>query len=53
MIVTMHVSGVTSAGDRIETNKIDFPIVLKNGPIIEPTGGSSEEESEEEDAPAP
>lgn len=48
MIVTMYVSGVTSAGDRIETNKIDFPVVLKNGPIIEPTDTTSEEE-----APAP
>lgn len=42
MIVTMYVSGVTSAGDRIETNKIDFPVILKNGPIVAPTDATSE-----------
>lgn len=43
MIVTMHVTGLTSAGDRMDTNKLDFPVVFKKGPIVEPTDATTED----------
>lgn len=50
MLVNISVTGLTSSGDRIDTNSIGFPVFLKRGPAIPPTTG--EEEAPAEDGAA-
>jgi len=41
MTVTSHVRGVTSAGDVVETNDVDFAVTLTPDNIIAPTDGTT------------
>lgn len=52
MVVSISVTGLTSAGDRLETNSIQFPVILKRGPVIPPTTGGDDSEEEEEEPAA-
>jgi hypothetical protein len=39
MLVTSHVTGITSSGDQLETNQIDLPVIFTPDVIIPPTDG--------------